>query len=143
MSEKPSQISLFVDKKSISIMWICAKHFESILKLPEEIVIFTGLLNKLSQEIATDKSSPFDAFLTLTAEEESQLDFALHMTMTDASMAKEYGLIADKYIGKIRLSSLADQVPLMADILRMLYVANQIAYFDQRISIIEERLGIK
>ncbi len=142
MTEKSALIHMYVDKGSIPLLWICIKNFESIPNEPDDKATVAVLLDKLAQEMAADSSSPYDALLTLTLDEGSQLDFALHMTMTDATLAKQFGDPADKYIGKVRLSSLADHVHLMADLLRTLNIATQLADHEHRISIIEEHLGI-
>src|SRR5574341_1653830 len=106
MTENSALIHMYVDKDSIPLMWTCVKHFESVLKEPDDKVTIARLLDKLAQEMAADSASPYDALLTLTPDEGSQLDFALHMTMTDATLAKQYGGPADEHIGKVRLSSL-------------------------------------
>lgn len=91
MTELPTIIHLYVSRATVPIIWTCVKHFEPIPDKPDEQVVVAGLLNKLAEAMAADSSSPYDALISLTPEEGSQLDFALHMTMTDATLAKKYG----------------------------------------------------
>ncbi len=142
MSEQSSSINLSVDSTAIPIMWACVKHFEPIANNHDQQAIIASLLGKLAEAMAADTTIPWGTYLFLSPEEGFELDFALHMTMTDAEMAKRYGPPADQYVGKVRLSTLADHIPLMAELLRKLEIATQLAEHEHRLSIIENQLGI-
>ncbi len=142
MSDSDNHIQLYVSRAAIPVLWFCVKRFEPIPKKPEEKEVTAALLGKLAEEMTTDPSIPYDVLLTLTFEEGIDLDCALHLTMTDASMAREYGALADEYVGKVKLSSLAECIPLMAELLRRLNISTQLARHEERLSIIETQLRI-
>ncbi len=135
MTEESAVIQMYANKISIRIMWICVKHFEATYK-PDNKAAVARLLEKLMEEISEDSGSPYDAVLELTPEEGWQLDNSLHVTITDVSLG------TSEVINEIPLSTLSNHTPLMAQLLRDLDVATQIADHQYRISVIEKHLGI-
>jgi hypothetical protein len=135
-------LSLFVQKSTVPILFSAVKHLEPILDKPKDKADVAGLLGKIALAMVSDADSPYDSLLTLTGKEAEDLDFSLHVTMSDAALAKKYGAMADQPVGKVMLSSLADKIPIMAEVLRSLNTAIHLAMLEERVSAAEERLGI-
>ena len=106
MSDKADQIYLSIDSDAVPILWTCVKHLEPIAKKRNEHERAKRLLDKLAEVMADNSPPPWGTLLSLSYEEGFDLDFALHMTITNAEMAREFGEPADQYIGKVKLSSL-------------------------------------
>ena len=142
MPHLKGSLSFYVPKATLPLLFAAVKHFERIPDKPEDKDATQSLLGKIAVGMAEDSESPYDPMLTLTGHEADNLDFALHMTMADAKLAKKYGRMADEPVGRVMLSSLADKVPDMMEVLRSLDTALQVAALEQRVSAVEERVGI-
>ena len=141
MNEQSYSINLSVDSTAIPVMWVCVKHLEPFTTKPDQQAAVASLLGKLAEVMAAD-TPPWGECLSISFDEVYALDFALHLTMTDAEMAKKYGPPADEYVGKVLLSTLAKNIPLMAELTRKLEIATKLAEHEHRLSVIENQLGI-
>lgn len=143
MNNNATPINLYVSKDEVAVLWYCVKYIERFLGEEEESIALS-LMNKIETEImAANPDSPYDALLSLSSEEASQLDFAIHMTMAESRLAEKHGSIADQLVGKVQISQLAKHIHQMADLLRRLNIAVQLNELQGRISVIEEILQIQ
>ena len=142
MSEQSFKIRLSVDAAAVPIMWICVKHKELIVAKHDHQAIVTSLLGILTEAMAAEYRGPWGTLLYFSPSEGFFLNSALHLTMIDAESAKRFGPLADQHIGEVRLSTLADHIPLMAELLRKLEIATELAEQEHRLSVIEDQLGI-
>ena len=70
----------------------------------------------------------------------TETDCALHLMMADATLAKKFGGPADAYVGKTRISELADFVPAMSSILRRLYLSERLTALELQMADLQKRI---
>lgn len=132
-------IPLEVNRTEFHLIEMCIEHLMAHVhetKNDEGILSLRKKLNAAKQRA----DSPYDANLSLTVDEAYKLDGALHIFMTDSTIARQFGSMADERIGDTYISKLAEFAPVMNEILRRLHQNKIIATQEQQIAVLKSRM---
>lgn len=153
MNEKPvaiqADVTLGLNSVELHVLVYCVQSLENFFerKPPEDNESLPAVQSAMKKLVpayldALERKDPYDRQLGFSEEEQKVVGFALHMTMTDAVMAKQYGLVADDNVGPdVRLRDLAEYVPVMASLLRRLEVAQRLTYLERQVRELQAQLG--
>lgn len=146
MAAEPT-VALRLNRVELYVMVYCVQALETFFERrpPEDkkdLRAVGSALKKLVPAHLESLKDPYDRCLEFSGDEQEVIDFALHMTMTDATMAQRYSPVADAKIGPdVRLSDLARYVPVMATILRRLETAQRLGRLEQQVEQLQARSG--
>lgn len=138
---KPLDIVLGLSSADCFVLVCCVQHFTNFFKRnpPQDDKskadqrALQSVMQKLSIARSENLGNPYDTNLTFSVDEQGVVDFALHMAMTDATVAKSIPVSDDRVIPDVMLSDLAPHVPLMRDLLRRLDVAQRLTHLEHQV----------
>ena len=134
-------IRLSLNKAEIWLLLSCTQNSENWQnRLPPEERTYLEAIQSTKKKLVTaygeyckKPESPYDTRLQFSAEEQREIDASLHMTMADAGGAAREPMSDEDIVPNLKLSQLAKYVPAMADLLRMLRVAQQLTYLQKQV----------